>query len=309
MENGFLTTPTRKRNRRTRSVLGEFALSDSRLNVPSPSTSSKEKRKGKYAAANRLVDFKKVSPLKAVHRRSQPKSPKSPSPRGNRLRSVRASLESPRQRRQSPTIEDRLDIGDAKNPIVNFRPQLWRHLEKTREILNLDLFWPQKFDNDYNEDDDDSEVEVDNTIFPLGGLEPLGEFRKLRSLRIGGMLQSYQRHVWRVCWVNPGLEDLNLEMALSPEIIDQHDFFMPIKGDWCRKQTIEACTDYLYDLLTQSVNMRLADKYMIGVNSKGAGSCVKIMASESTWTSMPLHRGDRQRPWTVPVLAISLSSI
>ena len=34
------------------------------------------------------------------------------------------------------------------------------------------------------------------------------------------MLRSYQPHIWRVCWANPRLATLELEMALAPLTLD-----------------------------------------------------------------------------------------
>lgn len=129
----------------------------------------------------------------------------------------------------SPIISDNLasvDLGGPEKPIPNFRPQLWRHLDKQRDSLNLDLFWPIKLethdsgdesDHDIDDPDDDPE-EPDNNHFPIQGLQPLLTFRNLRYLQLNGMMQSYQPLIWATCWVNKNLSVLHLEMALEPEL-------------------------------------------------------------------------------------------
>lgn len=70
-------------------------------------------------------------------------------------------------------------------------------------------------------------------MFPLEDMKALCEFRHLRSLQIGGMLQSYQKYIWQTCWLNPGLEELTLEMALEPTISDSYSHLCPrIEGEW-----------------------------------------------------------------------------
>ena len=49
-------------------------------------------------------------------------------------------------------------------------------------------------------------------------LLPLCNFRRLRSLKLTGMLESYQEIIFRTCWLNPELWSLTLVMALDPEL-------------------------------------------------------------------------------------------
>ncbi len=253
MAEGSVRTPTRTSHSRSRSILGEISLTASRLNVPSPVPS--EKYRATTTAANRLIDFSRGSPRNSIHRRSLSTTP---GPRHNRHLSKAAGyrfLQRAASSDNEPTSDSgsviptfiRLDLGDAEHPIVHFRPQLWRHLDKAGDILNLDLFWPQRpellAEND--EDEDGEENQYDRNSFPLEGLLPLCEFRNLRSLRLGGMLQSYQTYIWRTCWLNPGLEELILEMALEPTINQRNSSYTPIEGSWCQKSISEACTSYL----------------------------------------------------------------
>lgn len=255
-----MRTPTRTPHSRSRSVLREMPLTASRLNVPSPVPS--DRHKATATAANRLVDFSRGSPQNSIHRRSISTTS---GPRHNRtlskatgyrfLQRASSSDDEPTSDSGSVTTPSiRPDLGDAGHPILHFRPQLWRHLDKARDTLNLDLFWPLKFeelvenddDNDDDEEEEDGEEnQYDKNSFPLEGLLPLCEFRNLRSIRIGGMLQSYQISIWRACWLNPGLEELILEMALEPTINQMDTSCTPIGSSWRQKTINEAYTGYL----------------------------------------------------------------
>lgn len=252
MENADVGTPTRTPHSRSRSVLGGISLSRSRLNVPSSPVPS-GKNQATSTAANRLIVFNRRTPQNATHRRSlsatsgpQYRRQSSKAARYGFLQRV-ASVESELSGDSDSvtTSDSRLNLGDVENPIINFRPQLWRHLERTRDTINLDLFWPQRLDDLEDQEEDEDEDQYDKNMFPLQGLLPLCEFRNLRSLRLGGMLQSYQTHIWWTCWLNPGLEELVLEMALEPTIIDLKRRWTPIDGPWRRKTISEACIDYL----------------------------------------------------------------
>lgn len=253
MEGGNVRTPTRTPHSRSRSVLGEISLSGTRCNVPSPVPS--EKYKATATAANRLIDFNRRTPQNTTNRRSLSTAPGPQHRRrlskasGHRFlqRAPPADGESTSDSDSSGAPDTCLDLGDSENPIIHFRTHLWRHLERTRDTLNLDLFWPQKLGNEVGveEDNDHDDNPVDGNIFPVEGLLPLCEFRNLRSLRIGGMLQSYQADIWRACWLNPGLEELVLEMALEPSINRSNQFCTPIEEPWRRKTISEARTEYL----------------------------------------------------------------
>lgn len=116
------------------------------------------------------------------------------------------------------------DLGGLEKPISNFRPHLWRLLERDREVLNLDLFWPIKLDEDSDDDDEQGEhVNRDGDpkgVFPFRDLKPLTDFRNLRFLQLNGMMRSYQPLIWAACWVNKGLTKVHLEMALEPVICE-----------------------------------------------------------------------------------------
>ena len=103
-----------------------------------------------------------------------------------------------------------------------FRKELWQSIETNLQDLHLDLFWP--------------EVQAEpraGDLFPLEDLEPLCNLRQLRSLRITGMMESYQKYIWQTVWLNPHLKELMLEMALEPNVRKDHDKAWPtIKGSW-----------------------------------------------------------------------------
>ncbi|KIV95385.1 hypothetical protein PV10_03049 [Exophiala mesophila] len=119
-----------------------------------------------------------------------------------------------------------VDLGGPEKPIPNFRPQLWRHLDKQRDSLNLDLFWSIKLESHGSDDEDGGDIDdldedqedLNKDLFPIQGLRPLLTFHNLRYLQLNGMMQSYQPLIWATCWVNKNLSTLHLEMALEPEM-------------------------------------------------------------------------------------------
>ncbi|OJD14749.1 hypothetical protein ACJ73_09046 [Blastomyces percursus] len=105
-----------------------------------------------------------------------------------------------------------------------------RRKEKAREeILN-------PFDDEYeitiSVDDDDDD---DDDILPVEAIAPLCNFRNLRFLKLAGMSQSYQKYIWQAAWLNPGLETLELEMALEPCIRRAFAGWPYIKGGWVQQ--------------------------------------------------------------------------
>lgn len=252
MEDPRTITPTRTPHGRSRSILGDINLSGPRFNVPSPVSS--DKYSATATAANRLIDFNRGTPRSPAHRRSLSTASRHQRSRqpsrsaGYRFlpRVSSPSSESGNDGHSLATTEIPPDLGVSGHPIIHFRPQLWRHLEPTRETLDLDLFWPQRMDeSDEREEDGNDGNHYDRSIFPLQGLLPLCKFRNLRSLRLGGMLQSYQVCIWRTCWLNPGLEELILEMAVAPTIDKLNRSWTSINGSWRMNTISEARTDYL----------------------------------------------------------------
>lgn len=78
-------------------------------------------------------------------------------------------------------------------------------------------------------------------------LAPLCNLRNLRKLKVTGMVDSYQKYIWQIAWLNPRLEELTLEMVLEPNVRRPKDAQWPtIKGDWQAKKFHEVQSDYEY---------------------------------------------------------------
>lgn len=149
-------------------------------------------------------------------------APNSPNPRWM-LPSPRKNPESPTTTVQtvevpeSPTPSPRLprvsfsfnvNAGTPKKPLVEFRGGAsWLSLPRDKSKLGLDLFAPF------------AQGQEDTNCLDLIELKPLCQFRGLRSLKLVGMLQSYQTYIWQTAWLNLGLDELELGMVLGPEIM------------------------------------------------------------------------------------------
>ncbi|KAE8147776.1 hypothetical protein BDV25DRAFT_131807 [Aspergillus avenaceus] len=161
-------------------------------------------------------------------------------PLGNFLRGISRS-------RRRDLIPD--DQATFARPLLEFKgdEDTWARLDEKRVTLGLDLFWPIQFDTtpalpslpfanepatepanqQENENDDDEE------IFPIESLRPLIHFRSLRSLKLTGMMTSYQKYIWQAAWLNPYLDELELGMALGPSLRRPYATTWPcIQGGW-----------------------------------------------------------------------------
>ena len=87
---------------------------------------------------------------------------------------------------------------------VTFSKDLLIRLDHNINHLEIDLFRPAS----------------EAGVFPLQDLSPLCLYRALRTLKVTGMMQSYQPYIWLVVWLNPQLTDLTLEMAGEAEALD-----------------------------------------------------------------------------------------
>lgn len=111
----------------------------------------------------------------------------------------------------SPVVE----TATPARPLLEFQGGVaWSSFSRTRTTLGLDLFWP------VNE-------EEEMVCLSVVEMRPLCQFRRLRSLKLVGMMQSYQTFIWQAAWLNLGLEELELGMALEPEIFSAHH-----KAEW-----------------------------------------------------------------------------
>jgi hypothetical protein len=134
-----------------------------------------------------------------------------------------------------PETEMQEEADGFGKPIISFRGgSAWKQLPLHRDNLHLDVFWPSK-----------REIPFVKDTFPLEEMLPLCNYRQLRFLKITGMMQSYQKYIWQAVWLNPGLEELALEMALEPCIRRTFDVAWPsIKGQWVARTAAEARESY-----------------------------------------------------------------
>ena len=93
---------------------------------------------------------------------------------------------------------------DGSFPRVTFSKDLLIRMDHNKYHLEIDLLRPVSQPG----------------VFPLQDLSPLCLYRELRTLKITGMMQSYQWYIWLAVWLNPRLTDLALEMAGEAEALD-----------------------------------------------------------------------------------------
>lgn len=243
MQSPSFQSPIKTPRTIARRALGELVVSSPRLNTDAAAAT----------AANRLIDFTRgtlpgtrhglVLPMTSESVFSHHTRRLSKAARNTFSHRASASQDSFSVRSDPDSTISKIDsdVGGPSRPIMHFRPNLWRHLERNRSTLNLDLFWPLKADPEL-----DGGVDDDCDIFPFDDMRPLCEFRHLRSLQLNGMLQSYQKHIWRACWLNPALEELTIEMALQPNLHDPYSQHCPAIGDdWRMKSEAEGSVAYL----------------------------------------------------------------
>ena len=108
--------------------------------------------------------------------------------------------------------------GEDPFPPVLFSKDLLIRMDHKKQNLEIDLFRPDSKRN----------------VFPPQDLSPLCLYRELRTLKITGMMQSYQSYIWLVVWLNPQLTDLTLEMAGNPEPLDMNAIAEAQKYAMCK---------------------------------------------------------------------------
>lgn len=113
---------------------------------------------------------------------------------------------------------------ESSFPHVTFSKGLLIRMDHNKYHLEIDLFRPAS----------------EPTVFPLQDLSPLCLYRELRTLKITGMMQSYQSYIWLVVWLNPQLTDLTLEMAGEAEPLDMNTIAKAREHARCRPTMREA---------------------------------------------------------------------
>lgn len=94
-------------------------------------------------------------------------------------------------------------------PIMNFRPHLWKHLDTDTKSLMLDLFWPVKTGEEDDgvfvnvPKDNDDHIIVEEQGLPLDDLKPILAFRNLQVLQLSGMMLSYDPPLPSYPYVDP----------------------------------------------------------------------------------------------------------
>ena len=104
--------------------------------------------------------------------------------------------------------EQQLASEEGENQAVfKFSKQLLIWMDHDKTHLEIDLFRPKDLRH----------------IYPTHVLSPLCLYRNLHSLKIVGMMRSYQPYIWLVVWMNPCLSELTLETASEGEAIDSSE--------------------------------------------------------------------------------------
>lgn len=92
-------------------------------------------------------------------------------------------------------------------------------------------FWPSK-----QSEPERRSKENKRDMLDVDQMAQLCDFRNLRVLRITGMMQSFQKYIWRAAWLNLNLEELELGMALAPRIrasvAENRTDWPLIRGGW-----------------------------------------------------------------------------
>ncbi|PYI27374.1 hypothetical protein BP00DRAFT_460254 [Aspergillus indologenus CBS 114.80] len=164
------------------------------------------------------------------------------------------------QPQRPPIVLFTAEQATPTNPLLEFRGgETWARFPQNRRSLGIDVYLPlntststttaaaestaqtedpNNGEDAQEEDDEDDEVEEQVEILALEQLFPLIHFRHLRSLKITGMVQSYQKYIWQAAWLNTGLEELELSMVCEPRLRRSFTGVWPcIKGGWTMNPT------------------------------------------------------------------------
>ncbi|RAH49400.1 uncharacterized protein BO95DRAFT_507983 [Aspergillus brunneoviolaceus CBS 621.78] len=238
--------------------------------------SRKVERAKRSRSESRTCSQEQQTPQQQQQQQPQPfsRSSSTASSRNNQstaslLRSALQRL-SPQQVQQAQAQAQSLPIvfftaeqATPTNPLLEFRGgATWARFPRNRRSLGIDVYLPidksqsatattaaadstaqteeqtNGEEEEEDEDEDEEEVEERVEVLPVEQLFPLIHFRHLRSLKITGMVQSYQRYIWQAAWLNTGLEELELSMVCPPRLRQSFAGNWPyIKGGWTMNPT------------------------------------------------------------------------
>lgn len=119
-----------------------------------------------------------------------------------------------------------------------FSKDLLINMDHNKHHLEIDLFRPEGEAN-----------------FPPQDLSPLCLYRELRSLKITGMMQSFQSYIWLVVWLNPQLTDLTLEMAGEAEPLDMKAI--------AEAQKYAECKPTMHEVVQGKAKTEVPEKFQI----------------------------------------------
>ena len=116
-----------------------------------------------------------------------------------------------------------------------FEKEIWSYLPThTITTLMIDVFRPGLRGDRYGGD-----------VLPVADLYPLKGFKKLQSLCLRGMVESYQEVIWEAVWGMPDLKYLDLKVMVEPGVRSTHLIHWPyIEGDWKVKELEEISTGH-----------------------------------------------------------------
>lgn len=225
-------TPTRRRPRR-------FSMNDALGCSPSPGSF----RSNRFLNLN--LDFGRRRPSREGSRgRGRDRSPSVASETRRSHSLLRFSFNMSRNSNINSKKDDGIESilstrgpqepGTPTKPLMFFRGGAsWTCLPRDMPAIGLDLFWPVR-----NLDHDHDRTDLEHReVLHIEELAPLCQFRRLRVLKVTGMLQSYQKYIWQAAWLNPELEELELGMAIGPRIRRNFPGDWPcIKGGWTLRE-------------------------------------------------------------------------
>ena len=192
-------------------------------------------------AVNLLREFNRHSNSHPQYHSQSHSSHRSPAKLVRRAGSLlRASFRlSTMDERSTPPVQDtpvRKSLSSLGNTIQSFHGgEAWDSVSRETDTLCFDVFFPVKPLESPSESTPKTS-EKEQGILEIEQLYPLCEFRNLRVLKITGMMQSYQKYIWRAAWMNLSLEELELGMALAPRIKQKYtksgSGWHPISSEW-----------------------------------------------------------------------------